>query len=174
MENSDQAKSSPSLNPIVAFIFCFIIFVFSINQIINMAMPITIVSQEELENEKYFALANTLIQSPSQLDYKKFDTLFSKSFSAHPDYQVKFNIEPQIEEQSANEQNSIIRSKLNEWMLQQLQNQRKQKVNATPESLIYKTGFWIYGFFIWSATIVGGRILTVVTNEIIYKYWKIR
>ncbi|HSW69788.1 MAG TPA: hypothetical protein VLI69_06540 [Gammaproteobacteria bacterium] len=161
-------KLSNFLAPLI-FIFCFIVIVFSINQIINMAKPKLVGSAQQDNESLYFAPVNTAIQSSSPIDYKQLKATLSVIDQSI--LQTRFKINPQIEKLSVNEQDYIIRLKLLEWKIDKLQNQITQLSSSQPESLIFKLGFWIYSLFIWTGSIVGGQILRFHTDRLIQKKW---
>jgi hypothetical protein len=173
MQTEDQNKLTASLAPFFVFIACFIVIVFSINQIIDMAKSKPTAYTSKLQSEQYnYAPINSLMQSSSPINYKEFETKLSASFPNQPTLQAKFNIDPQIEKLPEAEQNYLIRLKLVEWKMEQLQNQISQISSSTSsESLIFKTWFWFYSLLIWAGSIVGGQILTFHTNKLIDKYW---
>ena len=172
-QTDDQHKKIPAfLPPLIVFILCFIIIVFSINQIIEMAKPRLDADTGKQQHALYdFAPINSLIQSSAPIDYKKFETQLSASFSNQPTLQAKFNIDPQVGTLPPAEQNYIIRLKLIEWKVEQLQDQITQISSTPSESLIFKTWFWFCSLLIWACSIVGGQILTSRTNKLIDKYW---
>lgn len=171
-QTEDQNKLSASLTPLLVFVACFIVIVFSINQIIEMAKSKPIAYASKHQNEQYnYASVNSLIQSPSPINYKEFETKLSAAFPNPLTLQAKFNIDPQIEKLPATEQDYLIRLKLIEWKVGQLQDQISQITPISSEPLIFKTWFWFYSFLIWAGSIVGGQILTFLTTKLIDKYW---
>lgn len=172
-QTEDQNKLPASLAPFLVFIACFIVIVFSINQIIDMAKSKPMAYTSKLQSEQYYyAPVNSLMQSSSPINYKEFETKLSASFPNQTTLQAKFNIDPQIEKLPAAEQNYLIRLKLIEWKMEQLQNQISQISSSTSsEFLIFKIWFWFYSLLIWAGSIVGGQILTFRTNKMIHKYW---
>ncbi|MDR3476620.1 MAG: hypothetical protein P4M14_01135 [Gammaproteobacteria bacterium] len=171
-QTEDQSKLPASLAPLLVFIACFFVIVFSINQIIDMAKSTPAAYASKLQNEQNdYASVNTLIQSSSPINYKEFETKLSASFPNQPTLQAKFNIDPQIEKLPATEQNYLIRLKLIEWKVGQLQDQVSQISSTPSESLIFKTWFWVYSLLIWAGSIIGGQILTFHTDKLIHKYW---
>jgi len=170
MEVEDQNKVAAFFSPLLVFITCFIAVVFSINQIIDMAKPKA--NADEVKNEQlYYAPVNTLMQSSSPINYKQYNATVSASFSNQPTLQAKFNIDPQVEKLPPNEQNDLIRLKIMELKIDQLQNQISHISSTQSESLIFKSWFWFYSLIIWAGSIVGGEILTFHTKKLIYKCW---
>ena len=174
-QTENQNKLPASLAPLLLFIACFIVIIFSINQIIDMAKSKPVVNASKLQSEQYdYAPVTSLIHSSSPINYKEFVTKLSASLPNQPTLQAKFNIDPQIEKLPAAEQNYLIRLKLIEWKIGQLQDQVSQISSTPSESLIFKTWFWFYSLLIWAGSIVGGQILTFHTDKLIHKYWIIQ
>lgn len=166
----DRYKTPSFLPPLFVLILCFIIIVFSINQIIEMAKPqLTDIGKQQHKQDT--ALVNSLIQSPTPIDYKKFQTNFSVSFQDQPTLQAKFNIDPQVEALPPSEQNYVIRLKLIEWKIGQLQDQITQISSTQSGSLIFQIWFWFCSLLIWIGSIIGGQILTFYTDKVIHRYW---
>ncbi len=172
MQTETQNRPLAFYSPFFVLIICFILVVFSINQIIDMAKPELIDESNKLKNDQsYSSIVNSLMQSTSQIDYKEFESKLAASFQDHPTFQAKFNIDPQIEKQPIVEQNYIIRLKLIEWKLGQLEDKMSHMSSTPSESLIFKKWFWIYNLLIWAGSIIGGQILTFHTNRLINNCW---
>ncbi|KTD76546.1 hypothetical protein [Legionella waltersii] len=170
MTTKDQNKLAAIYAPLLVFIACFIVIVFSISQIIGMAKSVARASQ--VQSEQYnFASVNSLIQSSSPINYKEFKTKLSESFQNESTFQAELNIDPQIEKLPITEQNYLIRLKLIEWKTEQIQDQISKILSTPSESLIFKAWFWVYSLLIWASSIVGGQILTFHTNKLIYRCW---
>lgn len=136
-----------------------------------MAKPKLAASSNMQQREQYdFAPFNSLIQSSVPIDYKKYETKLSASFPNQPTLQAKFKIDPQVGTLPSAEQNYIIRLKLIEWKVEQLQNQINQITSTPSEPLIFKRWFWFFSLLIWAGSIIGGQILIYYTNKIIVRY----
>lgn len=172
MTTKDQNKLVAIYAPLLVFIVCFIVIVFSISQIIGMAKSKSVTRASQVQNEQYnFTSVNSLIQSSSPINYKEFKTKLSESFPNESTFQAELNVDPQIEKLPITEQNYLIRLKLIEWKTEQLQDQISKILSTSSESLIFKTWFWFYSLLIWASSIIGGQILTFHTNKLIYICW---
>jgi len=168
-------KQDRDFQPLFLMFLCFVVVIFSINQIINMAKPIGIAAITakfiNLKSDPYYKEVKTFSQSPGQLSYKDFQSKLSVSYSNQSAFSsATFGIDPQIEKLPINEQNYLIRFKLLEWQLEQMQNQQYEISKLNTEPLIFKIGFWIYAFLTWVGSVFFGRILTHYTDKFIQKH----
>lgn len=121
----------------------------------------------------YSEEVTALMQGSEQINYRMLENKFSPSFLSQSGIKTHFKIDPNVATLPPVEQNVVIRLKLMEWKLEQLQNLINRFAISKSEPLIFKTLFWILSVFIWIASIVGGKILIFFTERyIIHKYWK--
>lgn len=171
----NQDNASLDFQPLVLMLICFIVIIFSISQIINMAKPVsnTAVTTKfvNMASDPYYKQVKDIAQSQEQLSYKGLQAKFSVSHPQSTFSSATFGIDPQIEKLPVNEQNYLIRFKLLEWQLENIQNQLYEiSTSDTAEPLIFKVGFWIYAFLTWVGSIFLGRILTHYTDKFIQKH----
>lgn len=152
-------------------LICFIVVVFSINGIINMARPEAI---NPSKNVPYYNQITALTQSSSLLSYALFKARLSSGRVSSKQLNVAtyFNINPQIEKLPIEQQDTVLRLKLLEWKFEKLQEQMDVLSSDKSEPLIFEIGFWILSFFIWGASIVIGHALTLFTEKFFNKRWQ--
>ncbi|KTD42877.1 hypothetical protein [Legionella parisiensis] len=157
--------------PLVIFIICFIVVIFAINQIIILAKPHTNLNT----NKSYTPIdeeISSLINNPEILSYQMLEKKPLLNFQNGSALQTQLNILPQIKNLPPIDQNTIIRVKLVEWKIKQLQDQFNQFSTDNNEPIIFKTLFWLLSFLVWIGSIVGGKMLNFLTDRyIINKYW---
>lgn len=169
----DQKMLMIKIEPFLILATCFIAIVLSINKIIDLAKPSITTNISKLESEQFKYVASlSNIQNSSPIDYTKFESMLSASFPNQPTLQTKYNIDPQIQELPKTEQNYLIRLKIAEWKIEELQNQIVKISNTQPESLIFNILFWICSLIIWIASTVGSQILSFYTDKFIRKHLK--
>jgi hypothetical protein len=169
----NQNNSSLGFQPLLLMLMCFVVIIFSISQIINMARPVNnavaTTKLVDMVNNPYYKQVKDITQSQEQLNYKDLQAKFSASYPQSVFSSETFGINPQIEKLPVNEQNYLIRFKLLEWQLENIQNQLYEISTLNTEPLIFKVGFWIYAFLTWCVSIFLGRILTHYTDKFIQK-----
>lgn len=170
-----QNRTLLNFQPLVLMLICFAVIIFSISQIINMAKPVSnsVVTTKfvNMASDPYYKQVKNITQSQELLSYKELREKFSVLHAQSTLSSATFGIDPQIEKLPIDEQNYLIRFKLLEWQLENIQNQLNEifTVDAS-EPLIFKLGFWIYAFLTWCGSIFLGRILTHYTDKFILKH----
>lgn len=153
--------------PFLVLLICFIVIIFSIYAIINMASP----NNKDIAKQKDFInKIDHLIKSPANLTYKKLDNDLIKKPDESSSMSA-FNFNPEIKKLPPTQQDIVIREKLLELQAQTaIDMLNQQEVSYRP--LIFKIGFWFFGLLAWAASISGGLILKFWTNKyVIEKYW---
>ncbi|HAT9088265.1 TPA: hypothetical protein JBB31_01635 [Legionella pneumophila subsp. pneumophila] len=159
------------LIPLIVFIICFIVVILSINQIIKLAQSHTGLSTK-IQSTKFDEEITNLINNPTVLNYQILENNLPSSFQGESNIKAQFNLLPQIKNLPPIDQDTIIRVKLVEWKVKQLQTQFNTFVVRNNEPIFFKTFFWIWGFLIWIGSIIGGKMLNFLTDKyIINRYW---
>ena len=162
-------------SPILVMIVCFVIIVFSIDQIINLAQPTNDIRQKlsSMGNNELTQQVSSLTQSSTILNGHVVTKKLSNLSIHDTDKVTKLNIyfnSPQLTRLPIAEQNYLIRIKLLEWKLNDFQEQLNIIATQPSCSLLSKIPFWIFSFIIWVASVIFGRILTNTVDSLCRKY----
>jgi hypothetical protein len=144
-------------------LFLFLIVIFSINKIINLAMPVNF---EKLDNNNQITNINNLLKNPANLNYESTTKALARPLTIHSsgDYFPKINNLP------PDQQDALIRSKLLELKTEILTKHLNEMFESS-KPLIFQIYFWIYALIGWAASISGGLMLEFWTKKYIKKVW---
>ena len=168
MANDD--KKAGLIIPLLILI-CFVIVLLSINMIINIALTQPSITAQKQESKPFSKEINTLIKTSKEINYQMLKSNYSASFLNETGIQHTFDIKPQLNQLSIEEQDKVIRLKLLEWQIKQIQNQLSL-TNPQNQSLVFKLGFWVGSLLIWIFSIIGGKMLVFYTDEYIIPKFK--
>lgn len=162
MENSKQW-----IIPLIVFIVCFALVIFSINKIIKLAQPSFDNNLFVLKESPYNNQVTTLIKTPEKIDYQMLENKFPEAAQSIKFIASKFKINTETKNLPSNEQNYVIRIKLIKWRLDEFQRQIQRVLVSENNSLMYKGWFYFWGLMVWVGSIVGGRLLIFLSDEFI-------
>jgi len=156
-------------SPIIIAVICFLVFIFSIGQIIELAKPAKI----SIENySAYSELYNTAINMASvpNQDYKNFTMGLSYKFPKMPEASVIVGVTPEIANLPQQEQGHAIRQNVIESRLEFLEKQVAQINEEKNKNILFNIWFYIWGFFAWFSSIVFGSMLAHATDRFNQQY----
>lgn len=155
---------------ILILVFCFVLALISINQIIKLARPS--VPYNNLSDRDYMLYSSASgMASMQNQDYKNFIAELSAKFPHQPEIAEKFNITSEISNLPENDQSKEIRFRILESRFEYLQNEFDKILQSQSEPLILKWAFYFWGFLTWMCSIVIGRVLEHLTDRLNIKYF---
>lgn len=157
--------------PFGVLIACFIIVLFSISQIIDLAKPSSpsFPSLDKVYMASY-PTVTTMAYKPN-LSYQGFINELSAKFPNQPKLASKFNINPDIDKLPVNEQGNAIRLSVLESKIEYLQQELNKISETQQEPLILKLSFYFWGLLVWVGSVIIGRILEHFTDQFNNKYF---
>lgn len=146
--------------PLITLALCFIVVIFCIDQIIELARPKIFT---EINNEPTVKLETEIraILNNTKIDYQSYQASFSSKLQP--------NIPTEVSKLSPAEQDSYIRYYLLNRKIEQIEKQIPDMINKASPSLIFNIYFWMWSLFLWAASIVGGEILIFYTKRILHR-----
>jgi hypothetical protein len=152
-------------NPIFIFISCFIIFMISVNQILDLAKPSKSIRSNYTENDQLYKSAYMIASTPGS-NYQKVTDMMAEKFPGIQEASIKVGINPEIAKIPDKDQNNAIRLSVLDSRLNYLETKFETLTQAENENLLYKASFYFFGFLGWAASVVAGHMLTHITTRI--------
>jgi|GEM_PF-5204492 len=156
-------------NPIFIGIACFCIFMFSVNQILNLAKPSRNMLSGYAADDQLYNSAYLMASAPN-VTYENITTMMSQKFPNVPTAAIKVGITPEIAKLSDKEQSNVIKMNIIDSRLTYLETKLEMLAQTENENLLLKIGFYGWGFIAWVVSVVLGHMLTHVTTRINAQY----
>ena len=156
-------------SPIIIAAICFLIFIFSIGQIIELIKPTKTLTANYSATSQLYDTAYNMASAPNQ-NYKNFTMELSYKFPKIPEASVIVGITPEIANLPQQEQGSAIKQNVIESRLEFLEQQITLLTEEKNKNVLFNIWFYIWGFLAWFASIVFGSMLTHATNRFNHQY----
>lgn len=156
-------------NPFLIALACFLIFMFAVNQILNLAKPSKTMFSDYAVTNSLFNSAYMMASAPN-VSYKEITNSIHQKFPNIPEASVKVGINPEIAKLPDQDQGNAIKLSIIDSRLSYLEEKIATISQSGNENLLFKIGFYFWGFIAWVASVVLGHMLTHVTTRINTQY----